>query len=687
MLALASARQAVTPVERVISLLTKLSAQVQEEGKAEAESYDKFACFCKDEADKKVYVIAKSDKLINELKTDIEALTGEIAALDDEAATLAKSIEDEEATQKKNTEARNKEHEEYQKERDSLVQAISATERAMEAVKNSKKDVEEQIAMLLQTLPAKAISKSQLLALIAGANVGAKKHKAAPGEAAKYKYDSQEVIDTLLMLTREFKEDLANLDEFEATTQNSFEMAEGERTNIIKADKAEKEQKEKISASKSAEKSDKEMQEEAETADRNSDQEFLDALTSKCEGKAEAWDQRSTARAEEITTLTQAVELLKGIGEKYNANSKLVGLISKGTQPAVGQHSPSSFFQLRAQSLNKQKLSNNDVLNKLVSDLSDKAHSLKSAPLAMLAVQIESSGPDHFVKVRGIIKDLIDKLEADAKAEATQKSFCDKEMAAAITKRDKNAAAIEVANAKIDTTEAAIAQLKVEIEELAKQIAELHATLVEMKKLREEEKAKNEKTIADAKDGGEAVAQALKVLEAYYGTTVLMQSAYKPPNSDREGKTVDDVMKSQDVETFKTEEYKGQIDSSKGIIGMLEVIESDFIRTVETVTEQEKESEEAYQELKAETEKSIKEKEKDKEGKEADKEEQEGLLLEYKDDLETATTKHEESLEELAKIKTLCVDADETYAERRQRRQEEIEALKEALAILEDWKS
>merc|ERR1712100_916631 len=135
----------------------------------------------------------------------------------------------------------------------------------------------------------------------------------------------------------------------------------------------------------------------------------------------------------------------------------------------------------------------------------------------------------------------IDKLEADAKAEATQKSFCDKEMAAAITKRDKNAAAIEVANAKIDSTEAAIAQLKVEIEELSKQIAALHETLVEMKKLREEEKAKNEKTIADAKDGGEAVAQALKVLEAYYGTTVLMQSAYKPPNSDREGKTVDDV--------------------------------------------------------------------------------------------------------------------------------------------------
>ena len=43
---------------------------------------------------------------------------------------------------------------------------------------------------------------------------------------------------------------------------------------------------------------------------------------------------------------------------------------------------------------------------------------------------------DHFVKVRGLIKDLIAKLKADAKSEATQKGNCDTGMAKAIAGRD-----------------------------------------------------------------------------------------------------------------------------------------------------------------------------------------------------------------------------------------------------------
>jgi len=46
--------QGETPVDKVITLLGKLRDQVQEEGKGEAASYDRFACFCKDHADSKL---------------------------------------------------------------------------------------------------------------------------------------------------------------------------------------------------------------------------------------------------------------------------------------------------------------------------------------------------------------------------------------------------------------------------------------------------------------------------------------------------------------------------------------------------------------------------------------------------------------------------------------------------------
>merc|ERR1719379_2676436 len=41
-------RASVSPVDKVLELMQALYEQVQDEGKAEAETYKEFACFCKD---------------------------------------------------------------------------------------------------------------------------------------------------------------------------------------------------------------------------------------------------------------------------------------------------------------------------------------------------------------------------------------------------------------------------------------------------------------------------------------------------------------------------------------------------------------------------------------------------------------------------------------------------------------
>merc|ERR1719236_116085 len=73
--------QKVTPVEKVIALLTKLEAEVQAEGKKEAAAYDKFACFAKEQADNKFYAITKSEKKIATQKAEIKKLAAEITDL------------------------------------------------------------------------------------------------------------------------------------------------------------------------------------------------------------------------------------------------------------------------------------------------------------------------------------------------------------------------------------------------------------------------------------------------------------------------------------------------------------------------------------------------------------------------------------------------------------------------------
>merc|ERR1719238_2019329 len=315
-------------------------------------------------------------------------------------------------------------------------------------------------------------------------------------------------------------------------------------------------------------------------------------------------------------------------------------------------------------------------LSRAVALIENAARRLHSPILATLSLKARVQ-IDHFVKVRGLIKDFIAKLEADAEAEADTKSFCDKEMKKATDSRDAEQAKIEEYAASISKTEAEIAQLKSEIAMLSEMIAELMKALKEAEELRAAEKAENEKTIAEAEEGLGAVKYALTVLSEFYENAFLQ---YVPPNADRDGKTVSDLA----PEIFD-DKYHGNQDASKGIIGLLEIIVSDFERTIETTTAEEKAAEEEFQAFKKETEADIASKEKEKKDKEAKVVELTDELADLNNSMKDAKKKLEIALKELEKLKPMCVEGEETWEERKAKREEEIEALKEALRILDEW--
>merc|ERR1719321_2297686 len=78
----------VTPVEKVITLMEELKTEVEDEGKAEAKTYDTFACFCKDTTKEKSDAIKSGQDAIDELAAGMEEKTEEIAAKEVEIAEL-----------------------------------------------------------------------------------------------------------------------------------------------------------------------------------------------------------------------------------------------------------------------------------------------------------------------------------------------------------------------------------------------------------------------------------------------------------------------------------------------------------------------------------------------------------------------------------------------------------------------
>merc|ERR1719198_2482853 len=114
--------------------------------------------------------------------------------------------------------------------------------------------------------------------------------------------------------------------------------------------------------------------------------------------------------------------------------------------------------------------------------------------LAQLASRLDSAvrfgqqaGADPFAKVKGLIADMITKLEAEAEADATHEAFCDKEIAESDVKHADKTAEIAKLTTSIDEMSAKSAQLKEEVAALQKALADLAASQAEMDKMRSDE--------------------------------------------------------------------------------------------------------------------------------------------------------------------------------------------------------
>jgi hypothetical protein len=244
-----------------------------------------------------------------------------------------------------------------------------------------------------------------------------------PGEAHGYDYQSNDIIATLETLLAKFKEMKKRLDTEEFDINAAFESDVLGLTNEKKFAEEEKADKEAIVATRTYDMEEAKKNKDEETKDMNADQSFLDVITHDCEEKAHLFDQRSSTRADELKALAEATEVLqKGAVPNWSANKKLVGLQKKVVlgKSTKAVSSPVSFVQIS--NVQHQQSGKEATLQRVRSFLNDAADRTSSKVLSAIAVRV-SVAEDHFVKVRGLIKDLIQKLKDDAAAEASQKKF------------------------------------------------------------------------------------------------------------------------------------------------------------------------------------------------------------------------------------------------------------------------
>merc|ERR550537_1218377 len=214
----------------------------------------------------------------------------------------------------------------------------------------------------------------------------------------------------------------------------------------------------------------------------------------------------------------------------------------------------------------------NTVRERVVQLLERRAKKLGSKYLALIATR---AAEDPFGKIKKMIKDLIVKLMEEANAEADQHAYCQTELATNKQTREIKSEEVEELTAELESQNALNEKLSTQITQLSDEVAEIKAQQKKATDVRMEEKKTNAATIADAKVAQAAVEKATAVLKDFYS----QHGASSALLQDNSG------LKQEMQEAASLEPYKGQQAGSGGIMGMLDVILSDFAR-LQTETEQ-----------------------------------------------------------------------------------------------------
>jgi len=298
-----------------------------------------------------------------------------------------------------------------------------------------------------------------------------------------------------------------------------------------------------------------------------------------------------------------------------------------------------------------------------------------SAALAQLASRISAvlrfGGSDPFGKVKGLIVDMIAKLEKEANSEAAEKAFCDEQMAKTEAKKGELEDDVSKQTSRIDQAAAASTKLKEEVRELQSELSALAKEQAEMDKIRSQQRADYTQAKADLQLGLSGVRKALQVLREYYGSSASMLQ--------------DDT----NFGAFMHQPSKPEIHSKSSgaggsIVNILEVCESDFATNLAKEEAEEADSQAEYEKVSQESSVTQTMKEQDVKYKQQEAKARDVTVAEYSSDRQTTNKELSAVLEYYDKIKGRCIAKPETYEARKGRRQAEIQGLKQALSILED---
>eukprot|EP00403_Amphidinium_massartii_P026043 CAMPEP_0178402504 /NCGR_PEP_ID=MMETSP0689_2-20121128/16877_1 /TAXON_ID=160604 /ORGANISM="Amphidinium massartii, Strain CS-259" /LENGTH=699 /DNA_ID=CAMNT_0020023409 /DNA_START=30 /DNA_END=2129 /DNA_ORIENTATION=- len=664
----AAAAEQVTPVSKVVTLLQELEAKITKEGEAEVKAFKEYTKWCEDSVQELGFEIKTATSQKATAAAALEKCTSEQGVAESHIAELAQDLSTCDQNLASATGVRKEEHDTFLASEAELVDAVDTLARATsilskEMSKNPALLQKQQLGSNMQGLVAtlgavidaasfSSTDRQKLMALVQSKQTSEDDDEelGAPA-AAIYKTHSSNILDVLEDMKDKAEEELANLRKAEMESAHGYDVLKQSLTdeNAALTKELGETKAAKAEAGECVAQQTSDLN--VATADLKKAEETKASVETDCATTASDHKASMEGRAAETDAIKKALEVL---ADKTGAAESRVYSFA---QTAVSRTVTVLKRSLRAAGQGEE------IVN-LVSKLANRQH---SAALTQLAQRIgsvmkyaSSIGEDPFAKVKGLIQDMIERLEAEASAEASHKAYCDEETAKTKAKKEELTSDIDGLTAKIDKATATATKLRSEVAELQKELADLMKLQAEMDTARADEKAAFAEAKVDLETGIAGVQEASRVLKEYYGASeALLQQPEMP------------------------EFHKAAAGAGGSIIEILEVIESDFSKNLAAATLAEESAQSMYDKMTQENKITKATKEQDVKYKSQEASGLEKAVAEHSSDREGLQTELSAVLEYSEKLVEECVAKPETYEDRKARRAAEIAGLKEALTYLE----
>jgi len=723
-----------TPLGKVVELLDDLTAQVDGEGKKEAQLYSVFAAWCSNETRSAKETIEETSSEISELKSIVVQEEAFREGKHQDLEVQIKELVVNEADLKNATGRRKNEHDEYSEAETTFLASIDALQRSIEVLKKKQPADESGDVIGASSAAASAIQLPSLATIASNlrktlehsddlkltlrqkdtldqffraavdaqpgsysdtesavpaflqVRQGNRAKRAQRGPFGDYESKTGGVQSTIQMILDKTSSDRDAAMKAEQEAKNSFDLFATSLGNEIKSGEESKTdmemqiaRSEQVSSQKIAS-----LHDANEILQATQDQ--LDEVNAQFKARTDNYKVREGKRSEELKALQQAIHLLTSDAAKHFKQLQTIGEVeddkedtvsgdaAPGDDPAGNDSDdePPTFIQTQvAQGLARRKAI---ALVK----------STRSPGLVLLALRAQTrvksqarvQTRDPFDKVKDMIQQMLERLLRAQNEEAEHHSWCETETAKSEKSRHKQEKEIRRLQDRIDGWNADIETLGDDLSQLSIDLSDMAQALVEATTARNEERAAAKVAIKEFHDAQGLIKNALTVLQEFYGKAGGLGGSEDPAallQGQSHGKQAPPVPGGA---------YKSKDRAASGVIGILEVAVQDFHEQEKEATMQESAAQQAYEELMSESEIKRAVFLKDTEYKTREKVKLENDVARTGADLRTYKQELAAVLEYTEKLQQTCVAKGSSYAERKSRREAELESLRTALQVL-----